>query len=105
MLVAPPPMSSPAAAASLIGHRSFALFWLSRFASTAAFQMQAVATGWLIYDLTGSAFDLGLVGLVMFVPVVGLALVVGHVADRYDRRLVIRSCQVAETAAAARLAL
>src|SRR5262249_39165457 len=71
---------------------------------TAAFQMQAVAIGWQIYDITGSAFDLGLVGLIQFVPVVGLALVVGHVADRYDRRLVIRAAQLMEAAAAAGLA-
>ena len=67
--------------------------------------MQAVAIGWQVYELTGSAFDLGLVGLVQFVPVVLLALVVGHVADRYDRRLVVRTCQVIEGLAAAILAI
>jgi MFS family permease len=77
------------------------LFWCARVAATAASQMQAVAIGWQIYDLTGSALDLGLVGLIQFVPVVGLALVVGHVADRYDRRLVIRAAQLVEAAAAA----
>jgi MFS family permease len=70
-----------------------------------AYQMQAVAIGWQIYTLTGSAFDLGLVGLVQFVPVVMFTLVIGHVADRYDRRLVIRACQLIEGIAAAILAI
>src|SRR5277367_5206831 len=98
-------MSSSSAASSpyLRGHRSFVFFWAARVAATAAFQMQAVAIGWQVYDLTSSAFDLGLVGLVQFVPVVLLALIVGHVADRYDRRLVVRICQVIEGLAAALL--
>ncbi len=100
-------MSETAAAPSpyLMRHRSFVFFWAARVAATAAFQMQAVAIGWQVYDLTGSAFDLGLVGLVQFVPVVLLALVVGHVADRYDRRLVIRTCQIIEGLAASVLAI
>jgi MFS family permease len=56
--------------------------------------MQAVAVGWQIYELTGRAFDLGLVGLVQFFPVVVLGIVVGHIADRYDRRVVVGTCQV-----------
>jgi len=95
-----PPTSSPN---SLTAHRPFRLFWLARVSATSAFQMQAVAIGWQIYDLTGSAFDLGLVGLVQFLPVVLLALVVGHVADQYDRRLVVRVCQLVECAAAVTL--
>jgi len=90
---------------SLRRQRSFVLFWCARVAATSAFQMQAVAIGWQIYDLTGSALDLGLVGLVQFVPVVILALVVGHVADRYDRRLVVRVAQLVEAAAAVGLAI
>jgi hypothetical protein len=43
--------------------------------------MQNVAVGWQLYSLTGSAFDLGLVGLVQFVPTIFLTLVIGHVAD------------------------
>ena len=93
------------AAPSLIGQRSFVLFWCARVAATVANQMLAVAIGWQIYDITGSAFDLGLVGLVQFVPVVPLSLLVGHVADRYDRRLVARTCQIVECLGAAGLAL
>src|SRR5437899_11781995 len=66
--------------------------------------MQTVAIGWQLYDLTGSAFDLGLVGLAQFVPVVVLTLVVGQVADRYDRRAVVVVCEVAQAGATALLA-
>ena len=61
--------------------------------------------GWQLYALTGSALDLGLVGLVQFLPMVLLTLVVGQVADRYDRRAIVSCCQVLQAAAAALLAL
>ena len=64
--------------------------------STLALHMQTVAIGWQLYALTGSALDLGLIGLVQFVPTVVLTLVVGQVADRYDRRLVVGICYVAQ---------
>ena len=67
--------------------------------------MQAVAVGWQIYELTGSAFDLGLVGLVQFFPVVVLGVLIGHIADRYDRRVVVGTCQVIKALAAAAFAL
>ncbi len=51
--------------------------------------MQTVAVGWQLYTLTGSALDLGLVGLAQFVPTVILTLAAGQVADRYDRRVVV----------------
>jgi len=72
--------------------------------STLALHMQNVAVGWQLYALTGSALDLGLVGLVQFVPTIALTLVVGQVADRYDRRRVVVVCHVAEAGAAAALA-
>ncbi|MBM3526957.1 MAG: MFS transporter [Alphaproteobacteria bacterium] len=87
--------------AELRRHRSFVFYWFARTSSNAAYMMQAVAVGWQIYDLTGSAFDLGLVGLVQFVPVVVLGLVVGQIADRYDRRRVIAFAQVLKALAAA----
>jgi MFS family permease len=69
------------------------------------FQMLGVAVGWQLYELTGSALDLGLVGLVQFVPMVVLTLVVGQVADRGDRRVIVIVCEVVKAAAAAALAL
>jgi MFS family permease len=66
--------------------------------------MQAVAVGWQMYALTGSALDLGLVGLAQFTPSVLFMLVAGHAADRYDRRLVLRLAQIVEGTATAALA-
>jgi MFS family permease len=73
--------------------------------STLALHMQTVAVGWQLYTLTGSALDLGLLGLVQFVPTITLTLVGGHVADRSDRRVVVVVCQVAQTGASVALAL
>ncbi|MGA9420904.1 MAG: MFS transporter, partial [Rhodanobacteraceae bacterium] len=69
------------------------------------FQMLSVAVGWQIYALTGRAFDLGLVGLVQFVPSLLLALPGGHVADQFNRRRVVVSCQLLEWIAIALLAI
>jgi MFS family permease len=62
--------------------------------------MITVGVGWQMYALTGSALDLGLVGLAQFVPSVLLLLLAGHVADRHDRRRVLQMCAVAEALAA-----
>src|SRR5512140_1648737 len=53
---------------SLLRHRPFMLFWYARIFTAVAFQMMFVAVGWQIYELTGRAFDLGLVGLIQFLP-------------------------------------
>jgi MFS family permease len=90
---------------SLLGYRSFVAYWGARTATNGAYQMQAVAVGWQIYELTGSAFDLGLVGLVQFFPVVVLGIVIGHMADRYDRRVVVGTCQVVKALCAAAFAV
>jgi MFS family permease len=90
---------------SLLGYRSFVAYWFARTATNGAYQMQAVAVGWQIYELTGSAFDLGLVGLVQFFPVVVLGIVIGQMADRYDRRVVVGTCQVVKALAAATFAV
>jgi MFS family permease len=90
---------------ALLGHRSFAFYWFARTATNGAYMMQAVAVGWQIYELTGSAFNLGLVGLVQFFPVVVLGIAAGQIADRYDRRMVVATCQVIKAFAAAVFAL
>ena len=89
---------------ALLGHRPFTLYWCARTATNAAFMMQAVAVGWQIYDLTGSALDLGLVGLVQFVPFVLLSIVAGQIVDRYDRIAVVRTAQIVKALAALALA-
>nr|WP_090551312.1 MFS transporter [Paraburkholderia caballeronis] len=81
-------------------NRAFQRFWGARVLSSLSFQMLAVAMGWHIYALTHSAFALGLVGLAQFLPMFVLTLVVGHVADRYDRRRIAAICQGVESVAA-----
>jgi MFS family permease len=100
-------MLDPAAAslATLMRHKSFANFWSARVATTTAYQMLWVAIGWQVYDMTGSALDLGLVGLMQFLPVVAMSVVVGHTVDRYDRRVIARICQCAHALAATALAI
>ena len=63
-----------------------------------------MAIGWQIYDLTGSAFELGMVGLVQFLPTALLVFVAGHAADRYERKRVVQVCQFAEALTALFLA-
>ena len=91
----PPPLRQPA----------FLRFWLARTLSTAGFQIIAVVVGWQIFALTGSTLELGLIGLMQFLPMLVLTIPAGHVADRYDRRTVVRVCQAVEALAAAALAL
>jgi MFS family permease len=81
---------------SLLRHRSFLLFLLTRSFSRFSSQVAAVAIGWQIYDLTGSAFDLGMVGLVQFLPTALLVFVAGHAVDRYERKRVLQICQLAQ---------
>ena len=89
----------------ILQHKSFVLFLCSRGLTSIAFQMQAVAVGWQIYSLSGSALYLGLVGLAQFLPMFLLTLAAGHVADRYNRRAVARLCQIIEGIAAVVLAV
>ena len=88
-----PPLM-PAGASALLKHPSFLLFVLSRAFSRFSGQIAAVAVGWQIYDLTGSALDLGMVGLVQFLPTALLLFVAGNAADRYERK---RSCSFASS--------
>ncbi|GJD42621.1 Enterobactin exporter EntS [Methylobacterium cerastii] len=81
----------------------FRLFGMSRFLTGLAYQMQAVAVGWFVYDLTHSALALGLVGLAGFLPAMLAALITGHVADTYDRRLVAAASFAVQAATSAAL--
>ena len=69
----------------LFKHRRFFHFWIARVAGTTANQMLMVAVAWQIYDITSSAWDLGLVGLFQFIPALLMTLPAGHVADRLHR--------------------
>jgi MFS family permease len=84
--------------------RALAMFLLARIASSVAFQAMSVAVGWQIYRQTGSALNLGFIGLVQFIPMAVLTLVAGHVADRFDRRRIVIVCLSIQAAVASALA-
>ncbi len=106
-------MSAPnaAAAARLIDHGDYRLFWASRWMGAFGSQVQSVAMGWQVYalsrrtlDVAHSAFNVSLIGLVTFAPLLLLALPAGEIADRHDRRGVLGLCYAAEIAGVAILA-
>ena len=74
--------------------------WVARLFGTAASQMLLVAIGWHMYNLTQSAWDLGLVGLYQFVPALLLALLAGHVVDRRHRGHIVAVCFAVQGAVA-----
>jgi len=85
---------------SLASYPSFLRFWVGRVAGTLANQMILLVVAWQMYDLTNSAWSLGLVGLFQFVPALALALVSGHMADRYDRRHIVSLAMALQLVAA-----
>lgn len=84
---------------------AFRLFWCARLCTTIGYQIFTVAVGWQMYDLTRDPLMLGMVGLVQFLPSVALLLLSGHVADRFDRRRIVRVCQIGEGIIAASMAV
>jgi MFS family permease len=91
---------TPSTRFAIFRHRGFALYWTARFLASFAIQIVSVAVGWQVYDLTRDPFDLGIIGLVQFLPAVALVLVSGPVADRYNRRLIMAICLAAEAGCA-----
>jgi MFS family permease len=84
-------------------NRPFSAYIFGRFLITAALEMQSVAVGWQIYDITHRALDLGLVGLAQFLPSILLFLISGHMADRLDRRKLLLACYAGFAACSALL--
>jgi MFS family permease len=70
----------------------FSLYQLARFLVVAGLEMQSVAVGWQIYEITKRPLDLGLVGLAQFSPGILLFLVTGHAADTFNRRKLLMAC-------------
>jgi MFS family permease len=70
----------------------FSLYQLARFLIVAGLEMQSVAVGWQIYEITKRPLDLGLVGLAQFSPGILLFLVTGHAADAFNRRKLLMIC-------------
>ena len=85
--------------------RDFWLYLASRFAAASAMMLLRAAVAWHVYDLSQSAFHLGLIGLVQFLPVPTLMLVGGAVADTYVRRKVMMAAQSVALSCAAMLFL
>lgn len=90
---------------SLLRQQAFMRFWLARLTGVTANQMLMVAVGWHMYDLTGSAWDLGLVGLFQFVPALVMTLPAGHAADRWHRGKIFAACMALQALVAAIMAL
>jgi len=78
----------------LFSQRQFMRFWLARVAGVMANQMLMVAVAWQIYEITSSAWDLGLVGLFQFVPALLMTLPAGHVVDRLHRARIFAVCML-----------
>src|SRR5690606_16981554 len=93
-----PSMSKPSRRAALrvLAHADFRHFLVARLLATLAAQMQIVAVGWQLYEITRDPLDLGLIGLSQFVPFVLLILPAGQSADHYDRRRILMLCYALE---------
>ncbi len=83
--------------------RDFRLFLSGHLISVLGVQMQTTAVGWQLYEITNSKLALGMVGLVQIIPMLGLALPAGQVADRFDRRKTLMSATTLAVIAAAGL--
>ena len=84
----------------LLAETQFMRFWLARLAGVTANQMLMVAVAWQMYDITSSAWDLGLVGLFQFLPALLMTLPAGHLADRLHRGRIFAVCMLLQAAVA-----
>jgi MFS family permease len=84
---------------------AFRRYMSGNFLSILGLQMQSAAVAWEVYGRTGQPFSLALVGLVQVLPVLGLAVFAGHVADRFDRRKIVMTALLAISAGSIGLAL
>ncbi|HEY5766175.1 MAG TPA: MFS transporter [Candidatus Deferrimicrobiaceae bacterium] len=89
----PPPLRPSTFEA--LRHRNFRLWFFGQLVSLVGTWMQVIAQNWLVYQLTGSAWDLGLVNFVGAIPLVPLTLYAGAIADRFSKRRVIFLMQAA----------
>jgi MFS family permease len=90
----PEPSTSGHAGLAVFQHTNFTLYEVMRFSVVAGLEMQSVAVGWQVYEITRRPLDLGLVGLAQFLPNVVLFLLAGHAADRFSRKKVLVFCIV-----------
>jgi MFS family permease len=88
-----------------MNHRDFRLLWFGHVFSSMAFWMDQVTRGWLIYELTNSTVQLGLVRGVQAIPILLLSPIAGSAADRYSRKMQILVAQILDGMMFALLAL
>jgi MFS family permease len=91
----------PAVARSVLKYRDYRLFLLARLLVTAAIQIQSVAVGYQVYEITRDPLQLGFVGLAQFLPMLALILPAGDLADRFNRRTILVISCLLEAAVAA----
>jgi len=84
----------------LLAQKPFLRFWLARVSGILANQMLSVALAWHMYEITGSAWDLGLVGLFQFVPALILTLPAGHIVDKLNKVHIYAGCMLIQAAVA-----
>src|SRR5215207_1691430 len=84
--------TSAAPSSRAFSYSGFRFFWLTTILVSFAVQIMSVSIAWQIYDVTGNAFLLGLVGLSLFLPSLVLILLTGLTADRFNRRLIMAIC-------------
>ncbi len=87
-----PATADARAGRAAFSHPGFVLFQVARFLIVAAVEMQAVAVGWQVYEITKRPLDLGYVGLAQFLPGILLFLISGHASDHFERRHVLSAC-------------
>src|SRR5215813_8022878 len=87
-----PSSSDPRAGRAAFTHPAFVRFQIARFLIVSAVEMQAVAVGWQVYEITKRPLDLALVGLVQFLPGILLFPISGHTSDHFERRNVLSCC-------------
>jgi MFS family permease len=94
-------LSSPDPSTKALHYPAYRLYLVGRFLGTIGVQMQSVAIGWQVYDLTHAPIALGFVGLAQFLPMLLLTLPAGDIADRHDRRLLLAGSYGVQTLSAA----
>src|SRR5918992_500457 len=97
--------SQPAGRLAALRYRDFRLFWTGLLVSNTGTWMQMTATNWLLYQLTGSPALLGVNGIFRAVPAIGLGVISGTFADRYDRRKLMIATEIASGVLALALAV
>jgi MFS family permease len=103
-MAADPRATPPSPRFAALGYPDVRRYLTARFLVAVAVQMQTVAVGWQVFQITHNPFDLGLIGLSQFLPFIVLVLPAGQLSDRYDRRRIVLTCYLIAALAAGALA-